>query len=1601
MATFLVIVNKEAAQAPKVSFDVISVALIFAAAAGVIGALLGGIIRLSCPTGFFDWGKIDWRNPEESKHHLWRVRQQQVAIKFFIFWLLCVIFKNFLVVFFQELIPLGNSENPQRIFFISPVRPMQSCATSCSMPSGSALLSYGTLTFILIETTFSLMLPHMWQSRTYTGSESTRLGFRPITTADFLRNTLAALLTFGPVPLARVLLQDNSPEQVTFGCMFGALLAVVYHMFYVKMLRGDIDGGSRVSNFRWVLARWPTYLCRCCSRGPQDTAGGSTSERHAPLLDGTELRSVEEGSAVVLAQDATESSRDPFEAFSAMAEVPIAKENDGAACLSGFEFMGVCTNKELESLQQAAQGEKIKRETSGKLFEHVSLVTQGINQAVEMCNPTKLDDILVRHAEEFEKLKESAERLQVMSDFTTCVGLLERPIKNAKKKKDEWDKAVQDLEKKIESFEQAKTVDHRESLSAPAFTAFIHCIDLGLDLNQAVQWKPLVQRLETQLQTWQKGAASLYYKKELTSQVLSIIFSAKPEDFGDFSYPHLKLCLEVINKFQPPQATAESKYDAQKKFNGIVEKALKSKKPRELKGLLENLKSLISFLHYIRFESVKFTQKEFQADNKEMETANPELWKIIREVTEKYAEGADETATSSNQTFLRQSDADLVLEKPKEVIQKSMKRKELADGLIGSHLQKIFATLAEQKEKSTGLVMVPHHTQVVALLIMRKVFEKLTEKTLMAQMSTGEGKSMVVAALICYLLMEDKTARVHVIGGRNELVERDYWEFKELFDEILGKESTCLLLDDKSMDDNVWSKRLVYTTKTQLFRLYSREAQKTVTAGSNLFSNYESCYLVVDEVDALVVDGEPNSNLLVPDKDHSEHAEKCLKAFFNKEDSNLSALKNKDPELTRHVTHLAKLAKDSSKLLEGKYEKRSDKNGVDFWVALDRNRDPDFTKRDNQLAVLNYLEQLGRGDQQTPCKWLENSLVISSPHVFRKYKRILGLSGSLGNENEQQFVKEAYGAMFLKIPEFLRTCKDMEFHEAKWVHEVERTRAEKWQKLITEPTDDEREHERDRSMVVVDNEERQLNLAWNVAKTAHKHVPVLVIAKDAAQGRKAVNKFKDFCREERNEQLNSDLLIGDMTRKQLEESKKKYDYNLTSSTQSFGPNDAPMWRITVTDNTGARGTNYAMSEEGQSADDMGGLLLVLLYIPDNERDWIQYKGRTARQKWKGQMCAILCSEDYRKLPTVIEHQYPQAPAKIVETILAHGEVKTGKALEDNKSAMVFGLYMNRWGEQVLQLGKQRLGDKFKDWRQLLSTYLYMEIDSIKQKTAAIITPTTPDQPIIPKLWPPPVPRQRPGKALLFALDCSGSMRESIPGSEPKTTLLDVCKERVVKLFERFVKGGEDHWGLTSFASDVQRKVRMQQKTAQDDIKGNVSALSASGYTQLHGAICNSVQDLKAYAGCTVDWSQNWSTDLQAQMKELQSENYSVLTQNGETIDPNRKDYTLGESDFPLRVIPKIHHETFLVVLTDGQNSYRSPSEADVDRALSSFCGTVIFMTLGAGVTAVTTANMQAWAQLPKKKGFLVNADDANEANVAKAFEEVAAHMEDVAGILDN
>ena len=214
---------------------------------------------------------------------------------------------------------------------------------------------------------------------------------------------------------------------------------------------------------------------------------------------------------------------------------------------------------------------------------------------------------------------------------------------------------------------------------------------------------------------------------------------------------------------------------------------------------------------------------------------------------------------------------------------------------------------------------------------------------------------------------------------------------------------------------------------------------------------------------------------------------------------------------------------------------------------------------------------------------------VCTPYIFNKYKGIFGLTGSVGGKAELKYLATTYKAIKFDVPRFLDTCEG-----------------------------DARKVVRNHGVEVVADEAAQIERVAQIAGEHFKKVPVLIIcsslqhlqrmykALSEGDGKHGVpptevQRFAQFSTDGRSLAREWQTVIDDATKR-------------------FGNAHESRCRVTVTDKFGGRGHDFQVIDKEANAN--GGMLVIATSIP-NEREWIQWKGRTARQDRPGQFYVVL------------------------------------------------------------------------------------------------------------------------------------------------------------------------------------------------------------------------------------------------------------------------------------------------------------------------------------------------------------------------------------------
>jgi len=1610
--------------------------------------LLGVVYFLRAACGR-PWGTRVWEagkplHPDDG----WRLRNMQEAVKMFGFCTMASLTK-WLLAFPLGFIYDANGDE-QRWIFLGAKRPDKSCLTTCGMPNGQSLWSYGLLTYFFMELCFRLNLSLLIQKGTYTEEMATLLAVRAIPTSSFLKQTITLFCLLVPVPMSRVVLSDASPEQAIFGILFGIIVAIVYHSLYMYFFKHkEPTEGSLPVRLRCCLARIAMCLeaslamCfSCCPWRP----------RRLPQDHGTQLGEPLQGSQAEPQRDAEAPDVyllpriNPGFIETDHRRQAVQREVGGGAgqrtawccCrrlqdLRGFfEFLFVNAAEEVEEMNnrvaraegdaeaatiraaaaladakraeesRAREEEKVKeaREATEKAKQELDVASKDrdeerkkteqqmnfINQRtsqVTTCINSLQDAIASGRVERLTKsLNDTRVELEAMRSSMTyddrtaatleqLFGLVEQKQEECERKRSEWQRALDIFKARVRQAADAEEtaaggraqVKKLTSDAEAVFGSMMDAIRAGVNLkNSAEETLTLAQKV---LNNWQLVFKGTLRQQELITAIISTVMWAGDKDqYGELTFAEVCFCLQTVQRNGSDSFITE----------GL--KLVKNKAPKDLQAALETLNNLVFLLEYTAKADMDLAKRLFRESNDK----GP---KFLTDIIEKLCGyGANRGQYLENEAFLQSSDLAKAKEDPKQILEQIKQRGQTYK--LMDAFRKIFVVLAEEKQRQYGVLMAPHHTQTIALLIFRAFLDRLGHqdlegtKALIARVATGEGKSMLIAAQAAFMaLSKDKDGggkKVHVIGTDERLVSRDFHDFDQALFQKMGIKATCLCDSDAQAWRGVWDYDVVYCLPHHISFLYTDE----VISGGSKLGNFQDCALLIDEVDALVIDKSPTDPIIASHQRLSRYAMDVVVALHTQHGLGDLKPKRGQPDYEEQI----RVYKLVQQLWRRAKHINSDPTGTNFlpssdlddagWVAKDpKSGMPDKTKQSTQLEILRFAHRLSTGGEidmvktRFPMKWFEPLFIMSKPLVFGKYGCILGFSGTLGNDEEKKFLRDTYKCAFLDVPEFLKTCGEGAFHTAEWTTAA-----------LARQGDAPNEDFPQQAVEVFESAADQLMRVRQLAFYARKHVPVLVIAGSPEQAKAVVDDLrgeaqKSAVMEERD-------VVRDLSFTQWERNKMDYKDNLIQATQRIGLQPEDPWRITVTDASGGRGTDYKIYDD--AANRLGGLLLIVMKIPLSSREWTQYQGRTARQDRRGQMCAVLCSQDYMDeteddgtaLPgdayrrALHDDAYrgrpwaaPDADVAVAQ-IMAFGTQYSRKALLESQHDLVAGWRAHELCELACQPPNVLPREK-EEYIKWIKSYRFAELSDFAKEAqrlflgAAEIPACSLPTKYIESYKPETRPDQ--GRAVVFALDKSGSMNLDKSGSintrdhpdRKQEARLEICKEHAEKLLTNDVED-EDVIGLLLFDHQLHWQgkptlVKEGRASLSAEIKG---ASAERGGTALRDAIAAAVEKL----------------DVISQQKAWQAS------------------------------------RSILIVLTDGADGHSNYGVDDLAKKLEHFSGTVLLITVGLSNAELTSFEpaFEKW-QAALGGGDRARHLKADWENVDAAFEKVREVLdEEIAGL---
>jgi len=900
---------------------------------------------------------------------------------------------------------------------------------------------------------------------------------------------------------------------------------------------------------------------------------------------------------------------------------------------------------------------------------------------------------------------------------------------------------------------------------------------------------------------------------------------------GPFDFADLDICLRLVDR------------DGSEVFLSRARALVEDDRtaPQQLRPLLSHLETMLFFLKYTTSEDLQLTYAEFGKQNSELD---PKIFEYLKWAERVYPPGSELVRISHGRDLMDGRNVASVL---KELRKAPGVGKNDALGPF----REIFYQWALAMHGTFNLLVLPHHTQVVCLLAFQRFFETTRPPhTLIAQVGTGEGKSMIIAALAIYVVVVLRK-KAHVVVDDETLLERDFETFKRVFDafEVPVDQrgtrkrplSAVLCVSEERLAARTGDTFLLSRVDPEADVCYceAKHVQSfyaSVARGEKRdFEGYEERVLILDEVDALVIDEEPNDVFVYPNEELSKMATLAAGALAQgNSPEDVTGLRNSShPAASRVISEMVKEWTRGKEMVAGEdfvYMKE-----VGKYCVLHAGR-ANAKSWSLALECRNFQDRFSQ-----EILFQERLFVTSRPRVFRKYHRIVGLSGSIGSKPEQAFLRDTYGAVFMKVPPFLTTCRGSPFHEAVPVRLGHQQRI-----VYVEPTP-----------------EAHLARLAEVALDAREKVPVLIIARDRAHADHLVDRLRHVARSRGMGVLSEDI-IRPLSRTLYEANPQQWKENLNRATLPLGEGGRS-WRITVADPRGGRGTDYRVDD--QAVDARGGLLLIPTVVPTSRREWTQFLGRTARQDCKGQFCCVLCADDYtslsKKYHEALHADGVDGGLGVIEAILRWGDREAAERIRGSAALYNCGVRMNELCEEVFSRRSDILMDPASrehivDTCQRFRWMSVREVDKSFGRLydfdpAKIVTEACDlGRPAEPPVRDFGTPRRLgvqngsasahgPPKIVVFCLDWSASMMSHDTGT--RLSRFETCVACILQILQDQVRDC-DFVGVVVFGPNVQLVVPpMQKGTSIGVLQGQISSLrpQMSGGTCFFDAVAQCLQ----------------------------------------------------------------------------------------------------------------------------------------------------------------
>ena len=349
----------------------------------------------------------------------------------------------------------------------------------------------------------------------------------------------------------------------------------------------------------------------------------------------------------------------------------------------------------------------------------------------------------------------------------------------------------------------------------------------------------------------------------------------------------------------------------------------------------------------------------------------------------------------------------------------------------------------KEYSKQKNKIMIPHPVQCITIIRICDEILNGAKKGAIAEVKTGEGKSFIIAVIAIVLVLHGR--KVDVVTSNLELATRDQEDQKEYYNLFnIGSGVLMNLISDKNFISATSEISIDLTKYENNFGFNLDVFLKPIVYSTNY--NYQFVYLhslfhhenlrkreydvvIVDEVDNMLLDQSSSPAIISSGIDIKYYSDIMQIIYYNRNKSaeEIIILLNMffPKEISIEEGKINRLLKSAN--IASKHEEK-----VDYVISKEK----EGNKEETKVLIIDHTT----GYVKPGSRWsagihefveIKEKVQIKNPSVstcsitqctfFNMYSKITGLSGTLGNQRDQEILIESYGLNLFYVPRNLKS----------------------------------------------------------------------------------------------------------------------------------------------------------------------------------------------------------------------------------------------------------------------------------------------------------------------------------------------------------------------------------------------------------------------------------------------------------------------------------------------------------------------------------------------------------------------------------------------------